>query len=161
MKKFLIPFIIFNIIIIDSSAQNWYNKYYSDKNLSELNYEELYFLHDRSSKMSGTGLVLTVVGSGLAFTGGAMYLYLLFHDIAEWESSGDLLYGIAFFSAVTGVGMSAVGIPVLGIGLHRKKTIDKRINDLKPPGSIGISPSIQSVEYSGRLYPGLSIKIYF
>jgi ABC-type phosphate transport system permease subunit len=161
MKKQVFLLIILSILTINTSAQFWYNKYYSNKNLSELNSKELSFLHEKSSQTLNTGVILTIVGSGVTVVGCAIFIYRISHDIGDWDYSGDTFYNIVTIATLTGVVVAAIGIPTLIIGSQRKKTIQNTMNNLQHNALLQIIPSVQYNNTVHGYCTGLTISISF
>lgn len=143
MKKQLFLIIISSLLAAEASGQYWYSKYYGNKELSELNSQELSLLYEKSNSAANTGLILTIAGSAVAVSGIYFGYIRLIKDIGDWEYSGDAVYDLAGLAAIGGTVMAAVGIPTLIIGSQRRRTIRNVINSQETSAMVQIMPTFQ------------------
>ena len=143
MKIQLLLLIMLLSLSLNTNAQFWYNKYYENKSLSELNFKELSFLYEKSSQTANTGLILTIVGSSIAGVGATIFISRITKDLGDWEYSGDTFYNILTIATIAGVAVAAIGIPTVIIGSQRKKTIQNIMNNPLQDAQLQLIPSIQ------------------
>ncbi len=161
MKRLVFLLSVLSVLTINANAQFWYNHYYANKNLSELNSKELSFLAQKSSQTVTTGIVLTSVGLGMALTGSAIMIYRFAGDFVNWNYSGDRNYNILSGVILTGVVVTIIGVPTIIIGSYRKMGIEDIINDPKRATNLRLSPSIQYNNVLNNYYPGLTVSLRF
>jgi hypothetical protein len=161
MKMQLFLIIISFLLGVEASGQYWYSKYYGNKELAELNSEELSLLYEKSNSAANSGLILTVAGSAAAFSGVYVMYVRMLKDIAEWDYSGDTVYNLSALAAIGGTVMAAVGISTLVIGSQRKRTIRNVINSQKTSPMVQIMPSFQYDHSLHGCSSGLTLFITF
>ncbi|MBE0675639.1 MAG: hypothetical protein IH591_13340 [Bacteroidales bacterium] len=152
--------IIFSVLTLNSSAQDWYNKYYN-KSLSEMNSEELSFLYEKSQKTVSTGKILTIAGTGLVVGAGIWGFTRAVGDIFTLKYSGDSFYAFATIAFCTGLAATTVGVPTFIIGSNRRNTVRKTMNNIQQSAFIQIIPSVRSTNILNGYCTGLTITMTF
>ena len=161
MEKRVFLLILLSVLTINTRAQFWYNKYYINKSLSELNSKELSFLFEKSGQTVSAGTIMTIIGSGITVAGSAVFLYRITHDIGNWDYSGDTFYNVLTVVTLAGVVVAIIGIPTLIIGLQRKKGIEKIMNIQQQETRLQLIPSVQYNNTMRNYCPGLTISLRF
>jgi hypothetical protein len=161
MKKLLFTFSLLAVIILNLDAQHWFNKYYPDKNLSELNSDELLVLSQKASSKVSWGMVVTLSGVGITVTAGALIINAFYNDMVSSENNLDQYGRSLAIVAAAGVVITAVGITEIIIGSSRKRAISNTINFQKTHASLHITPSFQYNNIQNNYSPGLAISLRF
>jgi hypothetical protein len=159
-----IPLLILIILLglnLNTYAQYWYNKYYENKSLSELNIKELSFLYEKSSQTTNRGIILTIVGSSMVVVGGSIFISRITKDLGDWEYSGDTFYNIVSIATITGIVVAAFGIPTLIIGSERKKVINNIMKDQTKEISLQIIPLMYYNKSFNNYSAGLLVSLNF
>ena len=161
MKKILHSLIFLAVLTASTNAQNWYNKYYCDRNLSELNSDELYNLLEKADKTVKNGTILTITGSATWFIAGASLMGKAARDIVEWEYSGDEEYHMLTLVTITGAVVAIIGIATLITGKQRQKMVRKSINFLGQDAQLEMKPSLYYNNSTQSYSSGLTITVNF
>ena len=161
MKKQLFLLFLFTMLINNLDAQFWYNKYYPSKNMSELSSDELFFLSQKASHTTVTGIVLSVAGGGIAFMGTIILLTSTVNNLATWHYSGDKYYNTVAVVIIAGAVTALIGVPIMIIGISRKREIENMINYPKPKAFLQLSPSFQCNYVLSSFSSGLTISLRF
>jgi hypothetical protein len=161
MKKQLFLLIISSLLVAETSGQYWYSKYYGNKELSELNSEELLFLNQKSQTTARAGSIMTIAGAATGVISLSVIYFSAMADLMTWEYSGDAKYDAAFAVCLLGTGMYVIGIPTWIIGAHRRKTISDVIDSQEPGALLQITPSFQYDHFMHGYSSGLTFSITF
>ena len=157
MKKYLwtiSAIILLEFTFTDSHAQ-WHYKYYENRDLSELNSQELSSLLHKSNNVRKTGIIMTVSGIPIFITGCILGV--------AWSFSGMSSSEEIISTSMTLTGMVAIigGIPIWIIGQHRKKEIGKMLDTGESDINLQIKPILQYNSFQNSYSPTISIVIQF
>jgi hypothetical protein len=161
IRKHIFVLISLFALTFNTNAQFWYNKYYENKVLTDLDTKELSFLHEKAGQTVNTGVILTIVGLGVSVAGGAIFIYKISHDIGNWNYSGDTFYNILTIGTLTGFVVAVIGIPTIIIGSIRKKGIENIMNNTSKAISLQLLPSIRYDNNLNKYYSGLTVSFNF
>jgi hypothetical protein len=161
MKKLLFMFFLLAVIFINLDAQRWYNKYYPNKNLSELSSDELLFLSQKENRTVSWGMVVTLSGVGITVTAGALIINAFYNDMVNSENNLDQYGRLLAIVSAAGVVITATGITEIIIGSSRNRAILNTINFQKTHVSLQIGPSLQYNNIRNNYSPGLAISLRF
>ena len=164
MKRGII-LLIFGWVFIFSSQGQWYNKYYGNRDISDLNQQELSFLNQKSRNLKNIGMALTIGGiTSVTISSGALII-LLITDILSSMSTGNsaslVPYDIIMATIVTGSAAFIGGIPIWITGHIRNKEIGSEINRRISGFNIHLSPSVAFNQVQNKYYPVLSVSFRF
>jgi hypothetical protein len=157
MKKLIVIFSVFVLAFPNSHAQ-WYNKYFENRDINELDTGELSFLIRKSNNTRITGLILTV--SGIAITTFGAYEWLVFKSIVY----DDYTYpSTAPFQVICAIGLVATigGVHTWITGGNRKKEIIKMLDAGRNDINLQIKPSVRYSSFNNGYYPCISLVIQF
>lgn len=160
-KKQIIILISLFALIYNASGQFWYNKYYNNKTLTDLDTRELSFLHEKADQTVSTGVILTIVGSGVTVAGAAIFIYRISHDIGDWDYSGNTFYNILGIGTIAGLAVAVIGVPTIIVGSHRKKGIEDLMIGEGKEISLQLLPSIGFDKNQKKYYTGLIVSVNF
>ena len=161
MKKVLLYFIFLAVFTASTNAQYWYNKYYSDRNLSELNSDELFNLLEKADKTAKNGTILTITGSAAWLMGGASLMGKATTDLLTWDYSGSEGYAMLTLVTITGGVVAIIGIVTLITGKNRQKMIRKSIDFLGQDAQLEMKPSLYYNNITRSYSSGFTITVNF
>lgn len=118
---------------------------YSSFNLWKTSPQDLNLYLKKAKGLKTTGIVATIAGPVLMGVGVGM--------IAGWDERG---IGLFF----TGVGVTAVGIPVWVVGSGRVKRVKSAINSHRG-ADLSIAPDFISMNMNKNIYPGIKLSLRF
>lgn len=170
MKKFFLITILFILLSSFSNGQ-WYNKYYPNKQLSELTKEELSFLLNKSVQTKTNGTALIIIGIVPAIIGsvylGIIGLVCLTQYILN-EATGEIGDGISSHDLILPGVLEISGITLCSLGMYKLKTgkmhileINKQLDKLKPEISFKIVPVLQINNFKKIFSVGVSATLSF
>jgi hypothetical protein len=160
MKKSIVLIVLIAIFTLSANAQYWYNKYYPDKNLIDLNSDELYSLLEKSNSTYSKGKTICLVGLGITAVSITVIFGNIFADIARWEFKDEEYYGMMILGIMGGAALTIVGLPVLLTGKSRRNTISSRLVSLGLEPYLSIAPELHYNNNNGYS-PGVSLTISF
>lgn len=129
---------------------SWAQGFYSQKNLEKVTTEDLSEYLTKALSLKKTGGVMTLVGSSTVIAGGALMLI-----------DRETAFYIGFFSGIAGLGITAIGIPVLATGSYRVKRISNQWNKRYQGIIIDLVPYSFNNYLTRLIQPGISLKVRF
>ena len=160
-----INLIIFGWVLIFSSQGQWYNKYYENRNISDLNQQELSILKQKSRNLKNIGMALTIGGITCVTLSSTAVIILSATDILSAMSTGKpaslTSYHILIGSILTGTVALTGGIPIWIVGHIRNKEIVTAIKSRISGFNIYLSASLVVNQVQTKYYPVLSVSFRF
>ena len=138
------------LLIILLAMGSWAQGFYSQKNLEKVTTEDLSEYLTKALSLKKTGGVMTLVGSSTVIAGGALMLI-----------DRETAFYIGFFSGIAGLGITAIGIPVLATGSYRVKRISNQWNKRYQGIIIDLVPYSFNNYLTRLIQPGISLKVRF
>jgi hypothetical protein len=164
MKRGVI-LLIFGWVFICSSQGQWYNKYYENRNISDLNQQELSLLYQKSRNLKNIGMALTIAGITYVTLSSTALIILSITDILSAMSTGNpaslISYRIIIVSILAGTVAMTGGIPIWIVGHIRNKEVVTAINSRISGFKIYLRPSLVSNQVQNKYYPAISISFRF
>jgi hypothetical protein len=165
MKKLILILFAIYLIIPNVSGQ-WYNRYYPDRSLSDLNHSELLVLNKKATDLRNTGKGIYIGGivvSAISFTviviAGTIDLFAF---IGTGEGTVPVsVYNTSLAFTFVGLGIAVVGIPFWLTGWSRMKEISSMPNLKISNTPVAILPSLQYNRVQNKFVPGLSLSFRF
>jgi hypothetical protein len=164
MKRGVILLVFWWILIFSMEGQ-WYNKYYGEKNLTDLSQQELSVLFQKSKNLKNIGRALTIGGIVGVSAGSTALIILSITDVLSSMSTGNsaslVPYDIFIGSILAGTVAMIGGIPIWIIGHIRNKEIVSLINHRFSGLIIHLNSSFAFNHTQSKYYPGISISFRF
>jgi hypothetical protein len=160
MKRLQFIIILLLFICFGIKGQ-WYTEKYGVSKVRDLSIEQLKESLSKAQETSVIGGALILTGGILVLAGEFGYRNGLPEDATFWEQLLGSQFMKGFYKG-TGVGLAGVGVITALVGLSRTGNLKRVLDEkLKMEGNLAIKPIMFSPEGTGRLYPGMSLKIRF
>jgi hypothetical protein len=151
---------LFFFICLSIKGQ-WYTEKYGVSKVRDLSIDQLKESLSKAQETSMIGGALIATGGVLVLVGEFGYKNGLPEDATFWEQ----LFGSEFmkgFYKGAGIGLAGAGVITAIVGLSRTGNIKRVLDEkLKMEGGLAIKPVMFSPAGTGKLYPGVSLKIRF
>jgi hypothetical protein len=146
MKKFSIVALLLILFAADCQPQGLYSK----RNLESASVEDLSLYLTKAQRQKKTGGLITIVGSSTLIVGGVL--------IATDRESA---FFAGFFTGLAGLGITAIGLPILATGSSRVKKVSKLWNTKYNSTLIDVVPCGLCNCQTQNIQPGISLRIRF
>jgi hypothetical protein len=146
MKKFSIVALLLILFAIDSKTQGLY----SQKNLEKASKEDLSLYLTKAQKQKKTGGVITIIGSSTVIVGGVLI-----------ATNRETAFYVGFFTGLAGLGITAIGLPILETGSSRVKKVTKLWNTKYNATLVDLVPCSLYNYQTQHIQPGISLRIRF
>lgn len=123
---------------------------YSQEKLEKASREDLSLYLTKAQKQKKDGGVITILGSSTVIVGGVLIA-------ANKETS----FYVGFFTGLAGLGITAIGLPILATGSSRVKKVSKLWNTKYNATLIDLVPCSLYNYRTQHIQPGITLRIKF
>jgi hypothetical protein len=146
MKNFSIVALLLILFAMAGKTQGSY----SQKNLEKASKEDLSLYLTKAQKQKKAGRVITIVGSSTVIAGGVLI-----------ATNRETAFYMGFFTGLAGLGIAAIGLPILATGSSRVKKVSKLWKTKYSATLIDLVPCSLYNYGTQHIQPGISLRIRF